>query len=65
MKLAITEAIEFPNIPLKVTMNEYIELSKFYSTPKSSNFINGILDRILTELKTNGKIKKVGRGLIE
>lgn len=65
MKMAITEAIEFPTIPLKVSLNEYIEISKFYSTPKSNAFINGILDRAFDELKKQGEIKKVGRGLIE
>ncbi len=64
MQLAITEFLYFPSIPTKVTMNEYIELSKFYSTEKSRNFINGILDKTLKDLKTNGKIKKIGRGLI-
>ena len=65
MKMAITEAREFPSIPTKVTLNEYIEISKFYSTPKSNIFINGILDKVISELKSNGKIIKSGRGLIE
>lgn len=65
MKMAIAEAKTFSSIPVKVTLNEYIELSKFYSTPKSSNFINGILDKIFIELKATGKIVKKGRGLIE
>jgi len=65
MRMAITEAKEFPTIPTKVTLNEYIEISKFYSTPKSNGFINGILDKVFTELKKSGGIKKVGRGLIE
>lgn len=64
MQLAITEFLYFPSIPTKVTMNEYIELSKFYSTEKSRNFINGILDKTLKDLKISGKINKVGRGLI-
>jgi N utilization substance protein B len=64
MNLAVTEAKEFSSIPLKVTLNEYIEISKFYSTPKSNGFINGILDKIFIELKKEGEIKKVGRGLI-
>ena len=64
MKMAITEAKEFDTIPLKVTLNEYIDISKFYSTPKSKGFINGILDRVFTDLQAEGKIKKVGRGLI-
>ena len=64
MNLAITEAKEFSSIPLKVTLNEYIEISKFYSTPKSNGFINGILDKIFEDFKKGGKLKKVGRGLI-
>jgi N utilization substance protein B len=65
MKMAITEAITFSNIPVKVTLNEYIELSKNYSSPKSKIFINGVLDKIFELYKTEGKIKKTGRGLIE
>ena len=65
MNLAITEAKEFSSIPLKVTLNEYIEISKFYSTPKSNGFINGVLDKVFIELKSDGAIKKVGRGLME
>ena len=65
MKMALAEARTFESIPLKVTLNEYIELSKYYSTPKSHGFINGILDQLFTRLKEGGKIKKVGRGLIE
>lgn len=64
MQLAITEFLHFPSIPTKVSLNEYIELSKFYSTEKSRNFINGILDKILKDLKNSGKINKTGRGLI-
>ncbi len=64
MKIAITEAREFETIPLKVTLNEYIDISKFYSTPKSNGFINGILDKAFEDLKAKGAIKKVGRGLI-
>ena len=65
MNLAITEAKEFSSIPLKVTLNEYIEISKFYSTPKSNGFINGVLDKVFIELKNDGAINKVGRGLME
>jgi N utilization substance protein B len=65
MKMAITELINFNSIPIKVTMNEYIDISKEFSTPKSKGFINGILDKILIDLKEVGKVKKVGRGLIE
>lgn len=64
MNLAVTEAKEFSSIPLKVTLNEYIEISKFYSTPKSNGFINGVLDKIFADLKKDGKLTKVGRGLI-
>lgn len=63
--LAIAELIQFPNIPVKVTINEYIELTKRYSTPNSRQFINGILDVIAKELKADGAIKKSGRGLID
>jgi len=65
MKLALTELIHFSGIPVKVSMNEYIEIAKEFSTPKSNLFINGILDKILAELKTGGKVRKAGRGLIE
>ncbi len=64
MQLAITEFLYFPSIPTKVSLNEYIELSKYYSTEKSRNFINGILDKTLKDLKKSGKIQKAGRGLI-
>ncbi|NOZ46543.1 MAG: transcription antitermination factor NusB [Chlorobi bacterium] len=64
MQMAIAEVIEFESIPIKVTLNEYIEIIKFYSTAKSSTFINGILDNIITSLKKNGKIVKSGRGLV-
>lgn len=65
MNLAMTEAKEFSSIPVKVTLNEYIEISKFYSTPKSNGFINGLLDKIFYDFKKEGKLKKSGRGLIE
>jgi transcription antitermination protein NusB len=65
LEMAIAELISFPNIPVKVTINEYIELAKNYSTPKSRQFINGILDVIANELKETGDIKKSGRGLID
>ncbi|MFA6276198.1 MAG: transcription antitermination factor NusB [Pedobacter sp.] len=65
MKMAICELMNFPSIPVKVTINEYLELSKDYSTPKSNSFINGILDKILNDLKRTNSIKKLGRGLIE
>ncbi len=62
--LGITEAISFPNIPLKVTINEFVELAKYYSTPNSKIFVNGILDKILLGLQRDGKIEKSGRGLV-
>jgi N utilization substance protein B len=65
IKMAITELIEFPSIPIKVTLNEYIELSKEYSSPKSKVFINGLLDKLITEYKEKGIISKSGRGLME
>lgn len=65
IKMAITELIEFPSIPIKVTLNEYIELSKEYSSPKSKIFINGVLDKLIVDYKEQGKIKKSGRGLME
>ena len=64
LKLAISEFLFFPYIPLKVTMNEYIDISKEYSTTKSKDFINGILDKTMKILQEEGKIKKLGRGLI-
>ncbi|MDD4143091.1 MAG: transcription antitermination factor NusB [Prolixibacteraceae bacterium] len=64
MQLAITEFLYFPSIPTKVSLNEYIELSKYYSTDKSRNFINGILDKTLKDLKEKGSVIKSGRGLI-
>jgi N utilization substance protein B len=65
LEMAIAELIIFPNIPVKVSMNEYIELAKNYSTPKSRQFINGILDVIAKELRDSGVMKKSGRGLID
>lgn len=62
--MGIAEAVSFPNIPLKVTINEYVELSKYYSTPNSKVFVNGMLDKILLSLKERGVIKKSGRGLV-
>ncbi|MDL2223842.1 transcription antitermination factor NusB [Bacteroidales bacterium OttesenSCG-928-M06] len=58
MQIALSEIKNFPSIPLNVSLNEYIDLARFYSTPKSSNFINGILDSIVNELKTDGKLFK-------
>ncbi|MGY3795073.1 transcription antitermination factor NusB [uncultured Aquimarina sp.] len=64
IKMAICEFQKFPSIPVKVTINEYLEIAKEYSTPKSSIFINGILDKISKEYQENGKLNKVGRGLM-
>lgn len=65
MELALTELTEFPSVPIKVTLNEYIELAKYYSTQRSSIFINGVLDRITKDFREQGKIVKAGRGLLE
>lgn len=64
IKMALTEFVNFPSIPTKVTINEYIEISKDYSTSKSSYFINGVLDKISKDFKANNKIVKIGRGLL-
>jgi N utilization substance protein B len=64
LKMGITELQIFPEIPTKVTLNETIEISKFYSTPKSNIFINGILDKAINSLKNEKKINKIGRGLL-
>jgi N utilization substance protein B len=65
LKMAIAEMIKFPSIPVKVSINEYIELAKNYSTPKSGQFINGILDEISIRLMSEKIIQKSGRGLID
>jgi transcription antitermination protein NusB len=65
LKMAIAEAMACESIPVKVTINEYIELAKYYSTDKSTQFINGLLDVIIPKLQEEGKIKKIGRGLLE
>lgn len=65
LRLAITEFLYFPQIPVKVTINEYLDLAKAYSTPNSSKFINGLLDKIRIQLTSAGKLKKEGRGLRE
>jgi N utilization substance protein B len=64
MELALTEFIYFPSIPTKVSLNEYIDLARFYSTDKSRTFVNGILDKILKNLREEGKVLKAGRGLV-
>lgn len=65
LKMAVSEMLNFPSIPVKVTINEYIELSKNYSTQKSKIFVNGMLDKISAKLEKDGEIKKSGRGLID
>lgn len=65
MRMAICELLNFPSIPVKVTMNEYIDIAKEFSTPKSNTFINGILDKILADLKQDGRIRKNERGMKE
>lgn len=64
MKMAICEFLEFSSIPTRVTINEYIEIAKDYSSQKSSYFINGVLDKILKELNSTNRIQKMGRGLL-
>jgi N utilization substance protein B len=64
LKMAICEFLKFSSIPVKVTINEYLEIAKEYSTPKSSIFINGILDNLVKDLKTENKLLKTGRGLL-
>ena len=64
IKMALTEVISFTEMPIKVSFNEYIEISKYYSTQNSKVFINGVLDKIVTQYKREGKVKKVGRGLV-
>ncbi|MFN8152758.1 MAG: transcription antitermination factor NusB [Bacteroidia bacterium] len=65
MKMALCEIINISTIPIKVSINEYIDISKDYSTPNSKSFINGVIDKLVIELKEQGKIQKTGRGLVE
>lgn len=62
--MGLAEAVTFPTIPLKVTINEYVEISKFYGTPKSRSFVNGLLDRLVQKLVSEGEIVKEGKGLL-
>jgi N utilization substance protein B len=62
--MGLAEAVTFPTIPVKVTINEYVEISKFYGTPKSRSFVNGLLDRLIQNLADEGKISKTGKGLL-
>ena len=64
LKMAIAELLYFPSIPERVSINEYLEIAKEYSTPKSSIFINGVLDKLTKDYKTSGRLKKTGRGLL-
>lgn len=65
LKMAIIEFQEMETVPVKVTLNEYIELAKYFSTKNSKTFVNGVLDRLIREFKEEGKIKKMGRGLVD
>jgi len=65
MKMGISELLHFHSIPVKVTLNEYIEISKMFSTPKSKIFINGILDKLVQDFRRDDRMRKTGRGLIE
>lgn len=65
IKMAVCEFMYFPTIPVKVTLNEFVEIAKMYSTDKSKEFVNGVLDRLLKDLEEAGKIRKEGRGLLD
>ncbi|MBI2279868.1 MAG: transcription antitermination factor NusB [Bacteroidetes bacterium] len=65
MKMALTELLHFKSVPVKVTLNEYIELAKWFSSPNSKIFVNGILDKLVLELVESGELKKIGRGLLD
>ncbi|MBQ5925055.1 MAG: transcription termination factor, partial [Alistipes sp.] len=58
------ELTQFESIPVKVTLDEWIDIAKYYSSPTSSTFVNGVLDKIVAEFKENGRINKSGRGLL-
>ena len=64
ISIAIAELTNFDSIPVKVTLDEWIDIAKYYSSPTSSNFVNGVLDKIVAELTESGRIKKSGRGLL-
>jgi N utilization substance protein B len=64
LSIAITELTYFESIPVKVTLDEWIDIAKYYSSPTSSNFVNGVLDKIVAEFKESGRINKSGRGLL-
>lgn len=65
LRMAVCEFLEFPSIPVKVTINEYIDISKIFSSPKSKQFINGMLDKLAIHFREEGTLQKVGRGLID
>jgi N utilization substance protein B len=65
MEMALAEILYLPNIPIKASLNEYIDISKEYSTPNSKVFVNGVLDKVIADLKSQNKINKSGRGLKE
>ncbi len=62
--MGLAEAVTFPSIPVKVTINEYVEISKFYGTAKSCSFVNGLLDKLVQQLVNDGQITKTGKGLL-
>ena len=62
--MGLAEVATFPTIPVKVTMNEYVEISKFYGTPKSRSFVNGLLDTLIQKLVNEGQVSKEGKGLL-
>ena len=64
IKMGISEFLYFPSIPTRVTINEYIEIAKDYSTPKSNNFVNGVLDKLVKEFDHENRLNKTGRGLL-
>ena len=64
LKIAIAELLYFPSIPSKVTLNEYLEIAKDYSTPNSNNFVNGVLDKLVKEFEQENRLNKTGRGLL-
>ena len=64
LKIAIAELLYFPEIPPKVTLNEFLEIAKEYSTPKSNSFINGVLDKLVKDFKDKNRLNKTGRGLL-
>ena len=64
LKIAIVELLHFPGIPTKVTLNEYLEIAKDYSTPNSNNFVNGVLDKLVREFSQEKRMIKTGRGLL-